>query len=290
MFGYVKCDKGELKVREYEAYRGLYCSLCKAMGRHFGVFSRLTLSYDMTFFLLMRLSFSSHKPDFKGGRCPFNPAKRCNYCQNADDELKFAAAVSMMMFYYKVKDNISDSPFFKKLLMYLILPFAFFKYKKAKKLFPDLEKIISASMKKQSETESKNTAYPDEAAHHSADALGKLLSYGMSDGGNIYRFGYAVGKWVYLCDAAQDIEKDVKDGSFNVFVNMFKIKKGDKLTPAQKEIIEGNLNFCLDTLSECFKKAENKTLVPIAENIIYGGTLNTMNRILKGNIENERPL
>ena len=57
MFGYVKTDKPEMKVKEYEAYRGLYCSLCKAMGKHFGVFSRLTLSYDITFLVLARLSF-----------------------------------------------------------------------------------------------------------------------------------------------------------------------------------------------------------------------------------------
>ena len=57
MFGYVKTDKPEMKVKEYEAYRGLYCSLCKAMGKHFGVFSRLTLSYDITFLVLSEWRF-----------------------------------------------------------------------------------------------------------------------------------------------------------------------------------------------------------------------------------------
>ena len=134
MFGYVKTNKPEMKIKEYEAYRGLYCSLCKAMGRHFGILARLTLSYDATFLLLARLSFSGTVPCFEGGRCHFNPTKKCNYCKNASEELRYAAAVSMMLFYFKVRDNISDSGFFKKILMYLILPWATMKYKKAKKM------------------------------------------------------------------------------------------------------------------------------------------------------------
>ena len=97
MFGYIKCDKPEMKVKEYEAYKGLYCSLCKAMKKHFGLLSALTLNYDIAFLVLMRLSFGNTVPDFKGGRCPYNPVKRCNFCQNGDEELRYAAAVSMMM-------------------------------------------------------------------------------------------------------------------------------------------------------------------------------------------------
>lgn len=31
MLGYVKIDKGELKVREYEVYCGYYCGICKSI-------------------------------------------------------------------------------------------------------------------------------------------------------------------------------------------------------------------------------------------------------------------
>ena len=33
MLGYVKIDKGELKVREYEVYTGYYCGVCKSIGQ-----------------------------------------------------------------------------------------------------------------------------------------------------------------------------------------------------------------------------------------------------------------
>ena len=105
MFGYVTVDKPEMKVKEYEAYRALYCSLCKAMRKHFGVLASLTLSYDITFLLLARLSFSGCVPSFEKGRCQYNPTKKCNYCNNSYDDLKYAAAVSVMLTYFKIKDK-----------------------------------------------------------------------------------------------------------------------------------------------------------------------------------------
>lgn len=291
MFGYVKCDKPEMKVKEYEVYKGLYCSLCKAMRKHFGLSSSLTLNYDITFLVIMRLSFGLVVPDFKGGVCPFNPTKKCNYCKNAESELKYAAAVSMMMFYHKVRDNINDASFFKRLVMYMILPYAFMKNRKAEKMFPDVGKITRAAMEKQAETEKSNTDSPDEAAHASADALGKILSYGMADEkGTIYRFGYGIGKWVYLCDAADDIMDDVKDGSYNVFVNMLSLKKGDELTQGDRLVIERCLNMSCSLATESFEEVRNKTLEPIVTNIIYSGTEKAMNNILKGKDENERSL
>lgn len=291
MFGYVKCDKPEMKVKEYETYRGLYCSLCKAMKKHFGIFSSLTLNYDLTFLLLMRLSFSSSVPDFTQGRCPYNPSKKCNFCLNCNEELKYAAAVSMMLFYHKVKDNIADSSFFKRLLMYLILPYAFFKNKKAEKMYGEVGSIVRISMEKQALAEKENTACIDKAAHESADALGKILSFGFSqDKELIYRFGYGVGKWVYLCDAADDLRADLKKGSYNVFANMLELKNEQDITDGDLRVIESNLNMSCALAAESFEEIKSKTLVPIVSNIIYGGTQKVMNNILKGNNKNERSL
>lgn len=284
MFGYVKINKPEMKVREYEAYRGLYCSLCRSLGKHFGALSRLTLSYDITFLLLMRLSFTLNVPEFKSGRCPFNPSKRCNYCKNGEEELKYAAAVSMMMFYFKVKDNIADGSFFRKILMYLLLPYASLKYKKAEKMYPEVALFIAGSMKRQSETEKSGTAIIDKAAHESADALGKILSYNLPDkDGNVYRFGYGVGKFVYLCDAAEDIGKDIKQKSYNPFVQKFSLASAP--SEEVKKEIEELLNMSAGMACQAFSEITDKTLSPIVENIIYDGMENTMKNILKGKEE-----
>ena len=282
MFGYVKTDKPEMKIKEYEAYRGLYCSLCKAMGKHFGVFSRLTLSYDITFLVLARLSFMGTLPCFGGGRCGFNPTKKCSYCTNAEEELRYASAVSMMMFYHKVRDNIADSNIFKRLLMYMLLPWAALKYKKAKKMYGEVAEIIEGSMAKQSETESRNSVSTDEAAHQSAEALGRITAYNIDDPeGNIYRFGYGIGKWVYLTDAFDDIEKDLKDKSFNVFVGKYNLTK-DSFTEEIKEDITATINMSSILFIDAYEKTDNKTLSPIIENIIYEGMHKSLDRILKG--------
>lgn len=283
MFGYIKCDKPEMKVKEYETYKGLYCSLCRAMIKHFGILASVTLSYDIAFLVLMRLSFTSVVPDFKGGRCPFNPTKRCNYCSNGTDEFRYATAVSMMMLYHKVKDNIADSPFYKRILMYLILPYAFLKNRKAEKMYPEVGALIGEAMKKQAETEKKGSASPDEAAHESADALGKILAWGIPDEkGSIYRFGYGTGKWVYLCDAADDLKDDLKSGGYNVFVGMLGLQKGEEPSDGDLCVIERCLNMSCAFAAEGFEETKEKTLVPIVENIIYSGTQNVMNNILKG--------
>jgi len=232
----------------------------------------------------VRLSLSLTVPEFKRGRCPFNPSKMCNYCLNADEELRFSAAVSMMLFYYKVKDNIADGSFFRKILMYLILPYAYLKYRKAEKMYPDLAEIIKKGMINQNETEKSKTPLTDKAAHESADILGKIFSYGLSgENDNSYRFGYGIGKFVYLADAADDIEKDIKNKSYNPFVEKYKLTKApdDEI----KSEIEGTLNMCAAVAAEAFKETEKKTLTPIVENIIYDGLENTMKTILKGKTE-----
>ena len=280
MFGYVKTDKPEMKIKEYEVYRGLYCSLCKAMGKHFGVFSRLTLSYDITFLVLTRFSFMGTLPCFEGGRCAFNPAKKCSYCNNAEEELRYASAVAMMMFYHKVRDNISDGSVLKKLLMYMLLPWAMLKYKKAKRMYGEIADIIAECMLKQTEAENKNSAVTDEAAHQSADALGKIAAYNMNDPeGNIYRFGYGIGKWVYLTDAFDDIESDLKGGSYNVFVNKYNLRE-EKFTDEIKQDIAATINMASILFINAYESIDSKSLKPIMENIIYEGMHKSLDRII----------
>lgn len=290
MFGYVRTDKGELKVREYELYRGLYCSLCKALSKRYGVFSRFILSYDMTFLVLVRLCEKGISPSFKGGRCPFNPAKKCNYCTNAEDEYDFVCAAAILMFYYKVKDNIEDSRFFKKLFFFLLFPFAALKRKKAKKLFPLLDELIFDSMKNQSKAEGENTSSPDKAAHCSADALGKIFAFGFSKkNAELYRFGYFVGRWVYLVDALDDIESDIKSGLFNVFVNKYSLKTKELPEEAKHEIIS-TLNQSSAEAIRAFKSTDCALLGEIIENILFGGMSRMAENVLKGTKNNERSL
>ena len=286
MFGYVRINKPELKVKEYEAYRGLYCSLCKAIGKYFGIFARLTLSYDITFLVLARLSVTAVRPCYKSGRCHFNPAKKCNYCTNADDELKYAASVSMMLFYHKVKDDIRDSSFLRRLVMYLLLPYASLKYRKARRFFPEIADEIAEAMERQYLTEKEESDSTDKAAHESAHALGLIFAHNIADNNEaIYRFGYGIGKWVYLCDAADDMKKDLKKSGYNPFLLKYGIKNENDITADILDEICGQLNMSSAFAYEAYSEIREKSLMGIVENILCEGTESVTRKILKGSNE-----
>ena len=105
LFGYVKPYKPELKIAEFEWYKGIYCGLCKQMGRLYGPIARMMLSYDMTFLALVSLSLKDQCHGLKRQVCIAHPLTKKN-CMCACDDLSFAAHTAMIMAYYKVKDNI----------------------------------------------------------------------------------------------------------------------------------------------------------------------------------------
>ncbi len=290
MFGYVRVQKMDLRVREWETYRGLYCSLCRALSRRYGLPARLILSYDMTFLLAVRFAQSETVPSFRPGRCPFNPAKRCNYCDNGSEAFDYVCAAAVLMFYYKVRDNIADSPFWKKPLFYLLLPVAVLWRKKAKRLFPQMDADISAAMQQQAATEQENTDSIDKAAHASADALGRLMQSGAKENANaVYRFGYHVGRWVYLMDAADDLKQDMKTGSYNVFVKKFQLHSPD-LTPAQQDEIRASLEMTSAAAMQALDDSRLTVLYPILENIVLDGMYQSMEQMMKGKTSDERSL
>ncbi len=277
MFGYVKIYKPELKVKDYEAYQGIYCSLCKRIGKDYGQFARLTLNYDFTMLALTRLAFADECCGFKDSRCSFNPTKKCRQCINGEKELSFAAAAAMIMVYYKLCDDINDSSFFKGILKRFLRPFFSLKRRKAKKLFPEADEIIGSAIAEQSKIEQKPDASIDASAHPSAAAMGKLLSYGFEDetAKKMERFGYLAGRWVYLMDAYDDMYDDKKASSYNVFNNIGKSEK------ESEEYAEGVLNVTAAELVRELEGLKPARFGEILENIVYDGMYNTMKQIKK---------
>ncbi len=274
MLGYVKPDKPELKIKEYEIYRGYYCSLCKALGKRYGNFSRLFLSYDVTFFVLFLYALKDGcNPEFKKGRCPFNPFKKCNYIFVKTDEFDFATAFSIIMSYYKVRDNVQDSSFLKGIKYYLILPFIYLKYNKAKKLHPEIDDIIGNSIKEQIELEAERCDISDKAAHPSATALAKCFAmYSNNENESLfYRFGYCLGRYVYLIDAFDDIEKDKKNKCYNVF----------DLNGYTNEQIAESIRMSINELVLCIDLFDFKQNKCIIENIIKNGLELQLDAIIK---------
>ena len=221
MFGYLQIHKDELKVKEYEAYKSVYCGLCKQLGKDYSFLTRLILSYDCTFYSVMLMSLKRTCTGFTDGRCKFNPLKKCKLANCRDDALSKAAALSVISAYYKVLDDISDSGFLKKTACEILKPIFHHRQKKAAKRYPEIEKAVSEMMQDQLEAEKDPYTTVDKAAHPTAKMLSELLALEAEDEMQervLREFGYHIGRWVYLIDAADDYEKDKKHNSFNPFI------------------------------------------------------------------------
>lgn len=283
MFGYVKIYKPELKVKHYEAYKGIYCSLCKTLKKEYGILASFTLNYDFTLLALTRMAFAKECCGFKDSRCAYNPLKKCQQCVNGDNELSFAAAAAMIMCYHKVNDDITDSSFFKSLIKRVIKPYFALKRKKAMKKYTQLDEIISAAMLAQSEVEKKVDAGIDASAHPSAKAMGEILSLGFEGETKerLNRFGYLAGRWVYLMDALDDMESDRKTHSYNVFNNIINEKEA-------KEKAVAVLNLTAAQLAREAEKMQPSRFGEILENIVIDGTHNSMQLVLQKEEKNEK--
>lgn len=275
MFGYIKPFKPEMKMREFDIYKGIYCSLCKHMGKKFGALSRLTLSYDCTFLALVLMAIQGSCSGFKDSRCAVNPLKKCMVCNDQNDIFEFSGAVSIIMSYYKIMDDINDNMGISKLRAYALLPIISRPYRKAKKLHPEIDSIVNRYINSQSEIERTSENGVDVSAEPTSHMMSELLvtpSFCESQERVIKQFGYFIGRWIYLIDASDDLEKDIKNNNFNPFVNLL-IKNSE----SNMSISEIN-TYCNEVLNQTLSQAisaynllEIKQFNSIIENILYLG-------------------
>ena len=262
MFGYVKAYKPELKVRDYEQYKAVYCSLCKTLGREYGLFARLTLSYDFTFAALLRLALSGECPGFS-----------------------FTAAAAVIMMFYKLRENLRDSGFWKRLVSRLLYPFAAHAHNKAKKHFPLVEEIVARMMEEQAALEGSSCAQIDRAADPTAKALAALFSLGAQAEDQrrvLDRMGYCVGRWVYLIDAADDLEDDLKSGDYNPYIQAFQMtgEEPDAVTAARKAAQESLLLTAAEAV-RAYNLLEVRRFDSILRNILEEGLFSVQKQIFE---------
>ena len=269
MFGYVYIDKPDLKIKDYEAYRGVYCSLCKTLGKTYGVLSRFILNYDCTFLSLFVMSRSDGCCGFKSGRCPFNPMKKCNYTVNGHEALDKGAALTVISSYYKLLDSIADGGFFKKTACTLIRPFFASWHKKAAKKFPLYENAVKEMFYAQLEAEKSDEPCIDMAAEHTAKMLETIMKLEAENDREekvLAQMGYHLGKWIYLMDAAADIKEDAGSGNFNPF--LLKFNDSDDIPMEEADALISQSYYLL---TKAYELIDKKRFTAILDNIIYSG-------------------
>ena len=223
MFGYVKTAVSELRLRDYECYRAYYCGLCKTMGSCTGQCSRLTLSYDFVFLAALRCSLAGEEPDVKKFRCLLHPTHRRKRVKKSP-QLSYCADASALLTAAKIADDLSDERGFRRLRAFFRRLFFGGAARRAKRRHPALYQKITDDLARLGEIERDETVVSADAP---AEVFGGLLSAVFSEGlsGSQARIaaeiGDAVGRWIYLADAADDLAGDAKKGRYNPLLRLF---------------------------------------------------------------------
>ena len=120
-----------------------------------------------------------------------------------------------------------------------------------------------------------------------AEPFGRLLGAVFAEGAEnerikraLYAFGRCIGRWIYIIDALDDIEDDIKSGSFNRLIA--------ERQAAGREAFAKNMETALIfELAEAEKvlflfDTEDEGLMNIVKNILYLGMPENARRILRG--------
>lgn len=276
LFGYIKVDKSELKVKEYELYKAVYCTLCKESGKRYGFLARMTLSYDFTFLSLLSLAQNGEEPAACQGRCVVNPLKKCSYiCSGKGSAFHMAAAASVILLYYKLQDDKTDERGVKRLLYRMAQPFVKRPHKKAAADFPQIEKIAANYYTAQLEAEKDRNCSLDKAGEPTAKMLAELCKMSGPERSSrvLERMGYCVGKWIYLLDAVEDNAADNEKGRFNPFGRLDQEQIKERAVPL--------LNNCFAEAANAYELLDVRRFGTVLENILYLGLKQVQTNIIE---------
>ena len=274
MFGYVKPVVGELLVKEHEFYKATYCGICRAMKKHTGLFSNITLSYDSVLLALVRmLSVPDGEIGAKMRRCGAHPLKkRCML--NENEATRFTAKAFAILTYYKLKDDLSDDEkLLKRTLARIAKPVMRHAVKKADE--PSVAEIIADKLEKINQLEKESVPSVDEPARLFGELLGGIFAHGLDGAVRTvnYEFGLALGKFIYAADAAEDYDKDLKSGSYNPYVIIYDKKP---LTYENRQSIKCALTLECINLERAVNLMDfgtRYTIEGIVKNIVFRGLM-----------------
>ncbi len=284
MFGYVKAYRPELKLRENEFYRAVYCGLCASMKELTGAASTFSLSYDMVFLILCRLAASGERPPVTPKHCCMNPLKiKKSPVMSGGDELRYAASVAALLTECKLEDDETDEKGVKRLAKRMLLPGSKRRLVRAK-VPSELEAEVRGKLNELYAFEAQKPNEISPLAELFGELLGTIFAYGF-DGATariLYEIGRGTGRYIYILDAADDAEDDIKCGRYNpvdaVYGSLTDSARDELLSVIKLELAPAAAALELISVPD----GGYPETLDIAKNIIYLGMPKEAERILCG--------
>lgn len=263
MFGYVTIHKEELKVKDYYTYKAYYCGLCRVLREKYGFLGQMTLTYDMTFLVILLTSLYEEKPVHENHRCVVHPAKKHEMMFNEITE--YAADMNIVLTYFHFADDWKDEKSMAGLAGLRALHGTYLKiYEK----YPKKCETIKRCLQRLHRAEQENEENIDEVSRYFGELMAELLLY--KDDvwkSTLKKLGFYLGKYIYILDAYDDIEKDIKNGSYNPLLHIYTDKD-------YEEKCGQMLTLVLAECSSAFEKLPCIEYAEILRNILYAGVWN----------------
>lgn len=270
MFGYVQVRKPELKIKDYEVYHGFYCGLCYVLKEKYGFFGQMTLTYDMTFLVLLLSSVYDVPVEKKRGRCIAHPGKK--HLRLYNEMTEYAAHMNMILTYYHLKDDREDEASKKA---WLGMQLYRGKERKAAGRFRKQEESIVASLKRLSELERQGETDILKLADCFGMLMQGLFCYKEDVFSGYFKdLGYHLGRFIYVMDALDDMEKDEKKGCFNPLIKQ----------KERQDFIQWITEILLDEMAAAgaaYQKLPCVEYSDILGNILYAGVWNRFDEMMQ---------
>lgn len=260
MFGYVTICEPELKMKEWRKYRAYYCGLCKTLKERHGNIGQMTLTYDMTFAVILLTSLYETKGQVSTHRCKTHPMKKQTMIQN--EITAYCADMNVLLAYYHMVDNWEDE---KKVSGLVASKALHSKVKKIERRYKRQSKAIQKELRKLSEYEKENCQNIDLPAGCFGRLMEELLVYKEDMWEQTLRkIGFFLGKFIYIMDAYDDLEKDIKERCYNPLKNL-------RFEEDYEEKCYQMLQMMIAECSTAFEQLPCLSDVEILRNILYAG-------------------
>ena len=257
MFGFIQANMCELTPEEQARYRAAYCGLCRTLGSRHGFTSRLSLSYDLTFLVLLLSSLYEPEETTGESRCVVHPCKKHTFIINEFTE--YAADLTIALTYHKCLDDWEDEKKFSHRCYAASMTKS---YKTVKQKWPEQCNAIETCIQDLTAMEKANLCDPDAAAGCFGRLMEQLFVYKKDNWENDLRaLGHGLGQYIYLADAAIDLEHDRRHHNYNPLSGL----------SSQPEELRPTLSMVLGKASRSFERLPLVQDMHLLRNILYSG-------------------
>ncbi len=268
MFGYVTIYEPELKVKDLKKYKAYYCGLCRMLKEKYGFMGQMTLTYDMTFAVILLSSLYENAAKAERHRCKVHPIKKQMMLRNEITD--YAAAMNVLLAYYHMEDDWQDD---RKVTSLMTKSMIHGKVRRIIEEYPRQSRAIRSALEELSSCEKEECTDIDRTAGCFGRLMEELFVYREDIWErNLRKMGFFLGKFIYIMDAYEDLPEDLKKGRYNPLRDMY-----------GKDDYEGRMKqiLCMmiaESTAE-FERLPCLLDVDILRNILYDGVWNRYNKI-----------